>query len=99
MAQKRYPEINFIHSTIDDLILKENKYDLVFTSLVLIHQNPQLVNSVISKIVDISKKYIFGYEYFSDNLTEIEYRGHKNVLWKQNFVELFKKKSSIIEIS
>ena len=87
----RYPEINFIHSTIDNLILKGNKYDLVFTSLVLIHQNPQLVNSVISKIVGISKKYIFGYEYFSDNLTEIEYRGHKNVLWKQNFVELFKK--------
>ena len=64
MAQKRYPEINFIHSTIDDLILKGNKYDLIFTSLVLIHQNPQLVNSVISKIVGISKKYIFGYEYF-----------------------------------
>ena len=91
IAEKRYPEINFIHSTIDDLILKGNKYDLIFTSLVLIHQNPQLVNSVISKIVGISKKYIFGYEYFSDNLTEIEYRGHKNVLWKQNFVELFKK--------
>lgn len=91
IAKKRNPEINFIHSTIDNLILKDAKYDLVFTSLVLIHQNPQLIDSIISKIVDISKKYIFGYEYFSDILTEIEYRGNNNVLWKQDFVKLFRK--------
>jgi len=98
IAKKRNPEIKFIHSTIDNLISKDNKYDLVFTSLVLIHQSPEKIITIISKIIELSKKYIFGYEYFSDQLTEIEYRGNTNVLWKQNFVELFQKNQPLLKL-
>ena len=39
-AKRRNPEINFINSTIEDLDIESKKYDLVFTDVVLIHQNP-----------------------------------------------------------
>lgn len=90
-GKRRNPDIEFIESTIEELDADSMKYDLVFTSVVLIHQNPKTLDSIIKKIIKISKKYIFGYEYFSENLQEIEYRGNKGVLWKQNFPELFQK--------
>ena len=90
-AKRRNPEINFINSTIEDLDVESKKYDLVFTSVVLIHQNPKSVDTIIKKIIELSKKYIFGYEYYSEKLTEIDYRGHKGVMWKQDFPSLFKK--------
>jgi len=34
----------------------------------------------------ISKKYILGFEYYNDTHISIEYRGHKDRLWKGNFV-------------
>ena len=78
------------NSSIYDFKSKK-KYDLVFTIGVLIHQNPKSLNSVINKIIDISQKYIFGHEYYSENLMEIDYRGNKGVMWKQDFPKLFKK--------
>ena len=90
-GKRRNPDIEFIESTIEGLDTDSRKYDLVFTSVGLIHQNPKTLDLIIKKIIEISKKYIFGYEYFSENLQDIEYRGNKGVLWKQNFPELFKK--------
>ena len=77
-------------SLIEDLETHE-KYDIVYTSGVLIHINPETLPLVISKMDKLSKKYIFGYEYYSDNLVEIKYRDHENSCWKQNFPELIKK--------
>jgi len=62
---------------------------LVFTSLVLIHQHPDVLNEVVKEITEVSNNYIFGYEYYSDELNEIEYRGNKNVLWKQDFARIY----------
>jgi pseudaminic acid biosynthesis-associated methylase len=89
IAKQNDPSINWINSSIDSFEPNE-KFDLVFTSLVLIHINPKAVNSIIKKMIKISKKYLFGFEYFANELTEIPYRGHRNVMWKQNFPHLFK---------
>jgi len=98
VAKKHHPQLNFINSTIEDLDPKSHRYDLVFTSVVLIHQNPKSLNSVINKIIDISQKYIFGHEYYSENLMEIDYRGNKGVMWKQDFPKLFKKIEPKLEL-
>ena len=89
IAKINNPDINFYDKTLSDFKLIGKKFDLVFTSLVLIHQSPSTINSVISEIIDVSNEYIFGYEYFNDDLTEIEYRGNSNVLWKQNYINLY----------
>ncbi|MDB4051024.1 methyltransferase domain-containing protein [Flavobacteriaceae bacterium] len=89
IGKKKYPHINFKHMSIDDFKKENTSFDLVFTSLVLIHQSPENLHKVIPNLIDVTRKYIFCYEYFDENLTEIEYRGNKNVLWKQNFSKLF----------
>ena len=44
----------------------------------------------MSEIYRVSKKYIWGFEYFADKSTEIPYRGNRNVLWKAPFSELYR---------
>lgn len=98
MAQKNNPKCTFINSSIEEFNPKGKQYDLVFTADVLIHINPLIINSVVEKMINLTKKYIFGFEYYSDNLVEVPYRDYNNVLWKQNFPSLFKKSSSQIAI-
>ena len=84
------PTINFINSSIEDLEPKES-YDLVYTAGVLIHISPVTLPLIIKKMDNLSKKFIFGFEYYSDDLVEIQYREKSNTCWKQNFPELIKK--------
>ncbi len=90
IAKKNNPDINFIHSSIENFKFTET-YDLVYTGGVLIHINPDTLPLIITKMGQLSKKYIFGFEYFSENLVEIKYRNNENTCWKQNFPELIKK--------
>ena len=80
-----------LNSSIEEYDSKGKTFDLVFTSVVLIHQNPKIIESIIQKIIDLSHKFIFGHEFFSENLEEIKYRENSNVMWKQNFPALFQK--------
>ena len=89
IAKEKYPMIKFIHSSIEDFKCNDNEYDLVFTTGVLIHINPSSINDIINKMIRLTKKFIFGFECFSEKLTEIKYRGHSDLLWKQNFPLLF----------
>lgn len=88
-AKINNPSISFYNSSIEDFQPSYDLYDLVFTSGVLIHISPDSLPSILDKIVNLSKKYIFGFEYFSEKLEEISYRSHSNVLWKQNFPLLY----------
>jgi len=49
------------------------------------------LSQLYKKIIDLYHNFIFGYEYFSENLVEIKYRENNNVMWKQNFPKLFQK--------
>ncbi|MGI0022374.1 MAG: pseudaminic acid biosynthesis-associated methylase [Nitrososphaeraceae archaeon] len=98
IARKNYPEITFFNSSIEDYKSKGKQYDLVYTSCVLIHINPTALNSIINKIINLTKEYIFGYEYYSDSLVEVVYRNHQSVMWKQNFPLLFTQNDSSIKI-
>ncbi len=90
IAKKNNKNVTFINSSIEDFESSET-FDLVFTAGVLIHINPTILNSIIRKIINLTDRYIFGFEYYSDNLVEIKYRNYQNVCWKQNFPLLFKK--------
>ena len=96
IARKNNPKINFINSSIEDYQSQE-KFDLVFTSGVLIHIHPSILPVIINKIINLTRKYIFGFEYYADTLTEVKYRDHLNLLWKQNFPKLFTNSSQLIK--
>jgi len=70
--------------SINDFSISE-KYDLVLTKGVLIHLNPDKLDSIYQKMYDLSNKYILIAEYYSRDVREILYRGHSNKLFKRDF--------------
>lgn len=81
--------INIIKGTGDDIPFKDGYFDLVFTSGVLIHINPKNIKNVLEEIYRCSNKYIWGFEYYSDNYEKINYRGNDDLLWKTDFSKLY----------
>lgn len=67
----------------------QRSFDLVFTSGVLIHINPDDLLLSMEKMYHHSRKYILIAEYFNRTPVEIEYRGERNRLFKRDFGKLF----------
>lgn len=65
------------------------KYEFVFTSGVLIHQNADECLAMMRRVIDLSYKYVLCVEYESEQLEEIEYRGHAERLWKRPYTAMY----------
>ncbi len=81
---KQDKNIEGILSSIQDFEPKKS-YDLVFTAGVLIHLSPNELDSVYSKIFNLSHKYILINEYFNPRPVELKYRNHLDKLFKRDF--------------
>jgi len=68
-----------------DLPFDTRSMDLVFTSTVLIHVPPDELPRACQEIYRVSRRYVLCNEYFSDKPISIEYRGHNDLLFKQDF--------------
>jgi pseudaminic acid biosynthesis-associated methylase len=64
-------------------------FDLVFTSGVLIHIAPPDLPKALGEIHRCSRKFIWGFEYYSPQPMEVAYRGHQSLLWKADFARLY----------
>jgi len=89
LSKQRTNNINIIQGSAFDIPFKNEYFDLVFTSGVLIHIAPHDINLVLNEIYRCTKKYIWGFEYYEEKYTEILYRGKKDLLWKANFAQLY----------
>jgi len=89
LSKKRTKNINIIKGDAFDIPYKDKYFDLVFTAGVLIHINPRDIKKAIKEIYRCSGKYIWGFEYYSEEYKDIPYRGKKNVMWKANFPKLY----------
>lgn len=89
ICKNRTQYINVIQASAFDIPYKDKYFDLVFTAGVLIHISPKDIKDVISEIYRVSRKYIWGMEYFAPEYTEVEYRGNKDLLWKTDFAKLY----------
>lgn len=67
------------------LPLEDSSMDLVFTTGVLIHIDPEDLGRAADEIVRVSRKYVLCMEYFSDTPVEKTYRGEKGLLFKRDF--------------
>jgi len=88
-ARKAVPFANVITGSILDIPFKDDYFDMVFTTGVLIHISPDDLVGAMSEIVRCSKKYIWGFEYYSKKTVEIDYRGKKGYLWKNDFARVY----------
>lgn len=82
--KKTVKEENIFKGSILDYKPRE-KYDLVLIKGVLIHLNPEFLKEIYSILVKSTSKYILLAEYYNPKPISIEYRGHKNKLFKRDF--------------
>jgi len=92
LAKKNTQNINIIHGSAFDLPFKDNYFDLVFTSGVLIHIAPKDLPNVMSEMYRCSSKFVWGFEYFAKEVTDIVYRDNPGFLWKADYAKLFQER-------
>jgi pseudaminic acid biosynthesis-associated methylase len=84
-----YPDIKFIHGTAFEIPFEDNYFDVVMTNTVLIHIHPTDLSKALSEIHRVCRRFIHFHEYYADVLTEVNYHGYKNLLWKTNFMQRY----------
>lgn len=90
IARKRTSNINIVKGSAFDIPYKNNFFDLVFTSGVLIHISSDDINKVLDEMYRCANRYIWGFEYYnSDGYQMVDYKGQDNLLWKTDFTKLF----------
>jgi pseudaminic acid biosynthesis-associated methylase len=89
VSKRTLSHVNIIKGDAFDIPFKSDYFDLVFTSVVLIHISPDDIADAMNEIYRVTKRYIWGFEYYADHYTKIEYRGKENLLWKTNFLQLY----------
>jgi pseudaminic acid biosynthesis-associated methylase len=83
-ARARKPELNVLVGTACDLPFRDQMFDLVFTSGVLIHIAPDALAGALDEIHRVSRRWIAAIEYDATVEHEVDYRGHRGALWKRD---------------
>ena len=65
------------------------KFDLVFTSGVLIHVASEDIERAMRCIIAASKRYVLAVEYADEKEVEVSYRGHSERLWRRPFGAMY----------
>lgn len=70
-----------------ELPYADGEFDLVYTSGVLIHLPPASWNphAALQEIVRVSRKWVWGFEYFAFPRQEIKDRNWQNMLWADDY--------------
>ncbi len=64
-------------------------FDLVFTSGVLIHIAPVDLPAALAEIYRCTREWIWGFEYYAQETTEVAYRGQTSLLWKTDYARAY----------
>jgi pseudaminic acid biosynthesis-associated methylase len=82
-ARQRYPDATIVEGSILDLPFEDGQFDVVFSSGVLIHQNPEgALFQAMDEMYRCSSRYILGLEDYSDHMTSITYRNKSGFCWR-----------------
>jgi pseudaminic acid biosynthesis-associated methylase len=98
MARLRLPNTELKLGSALALPCADSSYDVVFTSGVLIHIAPQDLPRAMDEIHRCSRQYIWGMEYYSPEVTEVNYRGHDALLWKMDFASRYLERFKDLEL-
>jgi pseudaminic acid biosynthesis-associated methylase len=89
IVHRERPELDVVQGSALELPFRDGFADLVFTSNVLIHMAPENLPKVMDEMHRVSRRYIWGFEYFAPSLVEVPYRGHDQLLWKADYGQMF----------
>ena len=88
LCAKDAPAIDLFRSDAADVKCVDSAFDVVFTSGLLIHIAPEHLPTVMAEMYRVSKRYVWGMEYYAPELTEIPYRDGMGC-WKGPYWRLF----------
>jgi pseudaminic acid biosynthesis-associated methylase len=88
-ARTRIPWARVMEGSALKIPFPDASFDMVFTSGLLIHIAPQDLPVAMNEIYRCAKRWIWGFEYHSPQMTEIPYRGHSELLWKADYARLY----------
>lgn len=97
-SKKAFAGLNIISASGFDLPFKDNFFDVVCTNGVLIHISPDSHYSFMKEIYRCSRKYIMGWEYYSDVVQELNYRNNQGYMWKADFAGIYQNYFSGLKI-
>ena len=80
---------NIVQGSGLDLPFKDGFFDIVCTNGVLIHISPDDLPTVMAEMMRCSKKYIWGFEYYTPEIATIKYRDNVGYAWKGDYAQLF----------
>jgi pseudaminic acid biosynthesis-associated methylase len=98
IAQKRLPGVSLKLGSARQLPFSDRSFDVVFTSGVLIHIAPDGLPHAMDEIYRCSRKYIWGFEYYAPETTELSYHGHNLLLWKMDFAKRYLERFSDLHL-
>ena len=91
ILREELPGVRAEHASALALPFADGEFDLVFTTGVLIHQDPADLEGVMGEIVRCSSRYVLCGEYYAEELTEVPYRGQEGALFKQDYGALYQR--------
>jgi pseudaminic acid biosynthesis-associated methylase len=97
-AQSRIPWASVTQGSALKIPFPDASFDMVFTSGLLIHIAPQDLPVAMNEIYRCSKRWIWGFEYHSPQMTEVPYRGHSELLWKTDYARFYTESFSDLEL-
>jgi pseudaminic acid biosynthesis-associated methylase len=97
-ASARLPGAFLREATAFDIPYPDGYFDLVFTSGVLIHIAPDDLSRAVKEIHRCTRSYIWGLEYHAPQATEVNYRGHDQLLWKMDYPKLYLEQFKDLEL-
>jgi len=99
IARSRLNSVIFAQASSFSLPYEDKYFDLVFTSGVLIHISPNDLPAALDEIHRCAKRYIWGFEYYAPTVTEINYRGHGELLWKMDYAREYLARFADLELA
>jgi pseudaminic acid biosynthesis-associated methylase len=85
MARSRTKNVNLTRASSFALPYEDKYFDMVLTSGVLMHVSPRDLPAAMDEIHRCAKSYIWGSEYYASRVTQINYHGHGDLLWKMDY--------------
>jgi pseudaminic acid biosynthesis-associated methylase len=97
-AQARLPGVRLVEASAFELPYPDGYFDLVFTSGVLIHIALGDLRKAIAEIHRCAGSYIWGFEYYAEEATQVCYRGHADLLWKMDYAGFYLEQAADLEL-
>lgn len=97
-AKERLPGAVLTQASALEIPYPDQSFDLVFTSGVLIHVAPTDLPIALAEIHRCARTWIWGFEYYAPQTTEVVYRGHDSLLWKTDFAQAYQQQFDDLEL-